>query len=127
MNKTVSLCIAMLLLALCVTGCQSGGESSVPDESAVTTLSTAATSTETTATTTVPTTTTTKAPSTIATKAPTTTTTTEAPTTTATKALTTTTTSKATTVDWKKHYISKQILRDNTYQNGVDVTGQEER
>ena len=37
------------------------------------------------------------------------------------------TTTQKTTADWVKNYTVKQILRDPTFQNGFDVTGQEEK
>lgn len=126
MNRCLSLLIAILLIVLAV-GCQpqQGPATSTPETT--TTASTAGSTVDepTGAPTdvTVPSDQETTAPPTSAATDPTATigTTTAKPTTTAT------TTSKATTADWKKHYRAKQILRDPTFQNGFDVTGQEER
>lgn len=103
LKKLIATCLGIALFAMCLVSCQSGGSVSTPEESAATT--TTAATTVLTTTSTVPTTTT-------------------APTTTTTKATTTTTTTVATTEDWRTHYVSKQIINDNTFKDGFFVRQQ---
>lgn len=126
MKRCCSVLLAILLIVLAV-GCQ---PQQTPAASTAETTASAATAESTTGTsTTTPTDTaaptgqeTTAQPTSAVTDSTTTTgSTTVKPTTTAT------TTSKVTTADWRKNYTAKQILRDPTFQNGFDVTGQEEK
>ena len=106
LKKPVALGIALILLIASLSACNSGTESSMPS-----TGTTSATTVTTVASTTVPTTT-----------EPTTTTN---PTTTTTRPTTTTTTTTVTTTeDWRTHYVSKQIINDNNFQDGFYVRQQ---
>lgn len=130
MKKLLSLIAAVLLCVMCFTACNTEPATSTPDESATTTQTTAQQDPTTGANDTDPTTPedptdpiVTDEPTSAPTNNGTTTNTPEAPTTkkpTTTKQ-TTTTTSKVTTADWKKNYTSKQIINDNTFQNGFNI------
>lgn len=140
MKKLISLIAAVLLCMLCFVACNSEPATSTPDESIPTTTTVAADPTTTvggesdptdpteSGEVTDPTTVggetdpTTGKPTDAPTAAPdngTTANTTKKPDT--TKKTTTTTAPKATTADWMKNYTSKQIINDNTFQNGFNI------